>query len=122
MSGIPSTISLSKKGTGGRDIIVTGDFYISLEFGPESIEIAEDSGPTQGRSYDSLTTPPTFVPISANYMIRAEVAQSAVGGYVVPTSALGVLAPYLATITLVAVAVVTIEAPQLAPEQRVSAA
>jgi hypothetical protein len=106
MMSEPSTISLAGKGIGGQDITVTGDFFISLEFtnlGQFPGEIAGDSGPTQGHSYDSATTPPSFVLLTGggNYMIRAEVENAGVvpvGGEIVPISQLQVMLPWLALI------------------------
>lgn len=111
LSGSWSTISLSGKGIGGGNIIVTGDFYVSLEFGPGSSEIAADAGPDQGHGYNSPTTPPAFAPSGVNYLIRAEVEQVAgpaapVGGFVEPVNKVAVFAPYLALFGVMAVVAV----------------
>jgi len=122
MSGPWSTISLSGKGIDGGNIIVTDDFYVSLEFGPGSWEIAADEGPDQGHGYRSPTTPPAFAPSGENYLIRAEVEQymppssAPVGGFIESVNKLAVFAPYLALFGIVATVAVVIVKPWKKPE------
>lgn len=108
MTSEPSTISLAGIGIGGQDITVTGDFFISLEFTAIGFagEVASDSGPTQGHSYDSATTPPSFVLLTSggNYMIGAEVEYPpAVGGEIVPVNQFQVLVPWLGLIAALSI-------------------
>lgn len=126
MTSEPSTISLAGMGIGGQDITVTGDFFISLEFTAIGFagEVASDSGPTQGHSYDSATTPPSFVLLTSrgNYMIRAEVEQpmppsgAPVGGFIGPVNKLAIITPYVALFGLVATVAVVIVKPWKKPE------
>lgn len=90
-----------------RRIIVGREFWIAIRRMASKPAIGADTGPLYDRSYDrNPPTMPDWQLSSLNCMIRAEVAQTTVGGYVLSTSALAVLAPYLAAITLIAAAVV----------------
>lgn len=91
-------------------ITVGKEFWIALKWTMNGPDLGVDVGPSYGQSY--LRQPPgvpDWVPFSfplpLNLMIRAEVAQTTVGGYVVTTDALGVLAPCLAASATVAMMV-----------------
>jgi hypothetical protein len=96
------------------NIVVSGDFYISIEYLSTVPSIGRDTtGPVDFRSYSR--EPPAFLWVvsgSADLMIRAVVdliGRGAVGGVVVPTNTFTVLAPYLAVIGLVATTAIAVK-------------
>lgn len=103
----------------GRRIIVAGDFYVAFEYlFDEDPALGFDIDPPwSGRSYwkhniadNWIQQGPPYTPL--NYMIRAVVDTRAlvtVGGYVTSVNALGILAPYIAVVTLGVAAAVTIK-------------
>jgi hypothetical protein len=94
------------------NIVVTGDFYIAVQWIGEYPDIGYDTTPPViGRSY--FGTPGNWGnPVGTlDSMIRAEVdAIGAVGGVVVPVNTLAVLAPWLAVIGLVAIGTLVVVA------------
>jgi hypothetical protein len=107
-------LEVNPAGTGWSDvdlssynIVVSGDFYISIEYLSTSPAIGTDkTGPIDLRTY--AREPPGFlwkVSDSTDLMIRAVVDPigiAAVGGVVVPTNKLEILTPYLALAGLIA--------------------
>ena len=98
------------------NIVVSGDFFVAI-FVPQAIQqwIASDSGPGAGRSYGGASLaaldPGFYASFSVNIMIRAVIdpLNSPVGGVVMPTSKLEVVAPYAALAgLLVAVSAVVV--------------
>jgi hypothetical protein len=84
--------------------IVSGDFYIAIFQSSKELVLSYDAANNYDRGYwgeslPGLTNPFTY----GDMMIRALVESVGVGGVVVPTNSLAVLAPYLAMISLVAV-------------------
>jgi len=106
-------LDVTPAGTGWFDvdlssynIVVSGDFYISIEYLSTIPPIGRDiTGPIDLRSY--AKEPPGFlweVTANTDLMIRAVVdpiAFAAVGGVVIPTNKLEILTPYLALAGLV---------------------
>ncbi|OGD52525.1 hypothetical protein A3K80_09045 [Candidatus Bathyarchaeota archaeon RBG_13_38_9] len=87
----------------GMNIFVSGDFWIAykwLDTGARPCIAYESSAPN-GRSYDG--SPGSWTTFANDYLIRAEVdpASATVGGVVVSTNSLEILAPYLALAGLV---------------------
>ncbi|MEM2942887.1 MAG: hypothetical protein QXT81_05645 [Candidatus Bathyarchaeia archaeon] len=93
------------------NIIVTGDFYVAIEFSgdpgmtPPQPRIGYDTTSPLGPSFQGQ--PGNWKPfdLGRNVMIRAEVEDMTprpVGGIVVPTNKLEILTPYLALAGLVA--------------------
>jgi len=99
------------------NIVVSGDFYISIEYliaGAGMPPIGVDTGSMGLRSYarDSPGEPWVLGQGFWNLMIRAvvEPAFAPVGGVVMPVNKLTVLAPYLALLGLVGAATVAVVA------------
>ncbi len=96
------------------DIIVTEDFYITIEFLEEQEpKIAMDQTSPDERSY--YGHPGIWVPISEyDIMIRAVVQQTAptptpVGGVILKVDAFSMLAPYITILIALAAAVVSLK-------------
>lgn len=83
-------------------VVVSGDFYIAIEYLKDMDPVIGTSGPPQGRSYHG--TPGSWSLEDEALMIRAVLQSPTVGGVVLPVNGLRALAPYLVMIGLVAVA------------------
>lgn len=85
-----------------KNIIVTGDFYIVVEWLTDyDPKIGFDTSNPDSRSYAGSPGSWVDFDLGRDLMIRAVVSTASVGGVVLPTNTLAVLAPYVAIIGLV---------------------
>jgi len=93
----------------GTSVVVSGDFYVGLQWTqsvvPNSAVGVDTDGPPYHRSY-LMIIPPNLIPINPadnNLMIRAEIDPIAapVGGVVIPANNFAIVAPWLVIIGLV---------------------
>ena len=84
--------------------VVSGDFYVAIQGAPG---LSYDAADTYGRSYSGSNLASLVSFTEGDWLLRAlvdPVPVSAVGGTVIPSNNLAVLAPYLTMIGLVAIA------------------
>ena len=95
--------SWNELGLSSKNIVVTGDFWVAVEYlTADDPYLGLDTSSVAGRSYSG--TPGFWNPgIQANLMIRAviECIGAPVGGVVLPTNALAILAPFAALAGLI---------------------
>jgi len=104
LDNTPFTTGWSYVDLTAYNIVVTGDFYISIEYLDGAPDIGRDTtDPIDLRSYGRDNPgDPWQVGTGGDLMIRAVVDPiSAVGGVVIPVNKLTILAPYLALVGLV---------------------
>jgi len=80
-------------------VMVSGDFWIAIEYLKDNIQIGYDSSSSAGRS--AFGIPGNWYPITENIMIRAVVdPYYPVGGVVLSVNKLHVFAPYVILVGL----------------------
>jgi hypothetical protein len=109
LTALPQSVGWFDVDLAGKDIVVSGDFYISAEtFGPPYLTFGRDStASTVQRSYvcyDPPSTPGNCVLHTYDLMIRLEVEQypppsaAPVGGLIYGADRVAVVSPWLAVI------------------------